>query len=42
MLLMVDDGIPMHYIIYSMEVLKSKHIQKVIMEQTGFDVKIEG
>lgn len=42
MLSMVDDGIPVHDAIYSKKVLKSEHIQKVIMKQTGFDVKIEG
>lgn len=38
---LVDDGIPVHDAIYSKKVLKSEHIQTVIMEQTGFDLKIE-
>ena len=42
MLSMVDDGIPVHDAIYSKKVVDYGVFEQVILDKTGFDVKIEG
>jgi hypothetical protein len=42
MLSVVDDGIPVHDAIYSKQEVKYKYLQDVVVEKTGFDLKITG
>jgi hypothetical protein len=42
MLSVVDDGIPVHDAIYSKQEVEYKYLQDVVLEKTGFEVKIDG